>query len=76
MAVVLAVVLGRGDDRRAQRVVEQVDRALGGRVPLAYWSHARFLDVAAEIPELAAWSEAMQCRYVPSDDRFDARPVS
>lgn len=65
---VLAVVLGRRDDQRARRVVEQVGRSLTSAVPVAYWSHEQFLDAAARQPELADWAEAMWYRYVPSEN--------
>ena len=59
----LAVVLGRGDDKRARRVVEALaEHDMPTRV--AYWSHEQFLDAAAAQPELSEWAAAMRQRYV------------
>jgi len=61
---VLAVVLGRGDDRTARGVVTRVGAAVPV-VEVQYWSHEALFGACAAHPALRAWAARMTRRYVP-----------
>lgn len=65
---VLAVVLGREDDRRARAVVDTVGTEQKA-VPVAYRSFPDLFGTCATHPELADWSTRMSRRYCPSGAR-------
>lgn len=61
----IAVVLARGDDGTASRVVD----AIAVHAPpttVAFWSHERFFAAAARQPALAGWAAQLQARYLLS----------
>ncbi len=59
----LAVVLARGDDRSAKKVVNTI-AGHSPRTPVALWSHDAFFDACAAHPELAQWANRMRRRYL------------
>jgi hypothetical protein len=63
----LAVVLARGDDRSAQKVVSTI-AGHSPSTPVALWSHEAFIDACGTQPELAAWAQRMQRRYLLTGD--------
>lgn len=63
----LAIVLARGDDASARKVVRKVAE-YERHTPVAYWSHEEFFAACAAQPELAGWAERMRRRYVLSAD--------
>jgi hypothetical protein len=63
----LAVVLARGDDRSAQKVVSTI-AGQAPSTPVALWSHEAFSDACSAQPELAEWRTRMQRRYLLASD--------
>lgn len=59
---VLTVVLARGDDHTARKVVDTLSAAVS--VPVQYWSHADLFAAAARQPALADWAARMAERYL------------
>lgn len=59
----LAVVLARGADRSAKKVVRKVAE-YDPQTPVAHWSHEELFDACAAQPELAAWAQSMRRRYL------------
>lgn len=59
----LAVVLARGNDRQAKRVVQALCEI---RLPtaVAFWSHEQFFSACEEQTDLAAWAKRMRRRYI------------
>ncbi|MGO4341524.1 PGN_0703 family putative restriction endonuclease [Pedococcus sp. 2YAF34] len=60
---VLAVVLGRGDDKSARAVVNKITEYRPS-TPVAFWSHENFPQACSREPELAEWSQSLKRRYV------------
>lgn len=59
----LAVVLARGADPSAKKVVQKVAE-YDPQTPVAHWSHEEFFDACAAQPELAAWAQSLRRRYL------------
>lgn len=61
----IAVVFARDDDRSARRVVELAKESCDPRMlKVELWTHELLLSAAANVPELADWSQRMQTRYI------------
>lgn len=59
----MAVVLARGDDDTARKVVAAVG-AHPTPTATAFWSHEDFFTAAARQPALAGWAQQLQRRYL------------
>lgn len=59
----LAVVLARGEDRSAQKVVTTIER-YRPHTPVSFWSHEDFFDACASQPALSDWAARLKRRYL------------